>query len=521
MSVPDNPSPSAQPVPQALPGANTALALLLAINLFNFMDRQVLASVEPEISKEILHPVFGEAHEKFWSGVLAFGFLVTYMIIAPVFAWLSEQKVPRWAIICFGVVLWSLASGGSGLNWVNLLGVHLATAFWLLFITRCLVGFGEGAYGPVAPTMLADYYPVEKRGKVMSMFYLAIPVGGALGYTLGDVVANKIPGLDWRWAFYLVIPPGLLLGAFCLFMKEPPRGQTEVLPEKDLPRPGPQIMASPVETGIKPADWHITKEPPPGQAQTGFEPATDKPASQKPPPNPMNPTTAVSPRKAKWNDYADLFRIPSYVINLAGMTCLMFSIGAIAYWMPRYLDQRGADDVLGMGPRTFFGLLTAAGGLIATIAGGMAGDALRKKIPGSYFLVSGIAMIAGFPMILLALWTPFPWAWLFIFLGVFALFFNTAPTNTINANVTHPSVRATAFAVNILVTHLFGDAVSPAIVGLIAGEDRLDRGFMVVSLLMLVGGAFWIWGTVYLKRDTDAAPMRLRKMEPVSLRDMQ
>ena len=74
-------------------------------------------------------------------------------------------------------------------------------AYWALFATRCLVGVGEGAYGPVAPAMIADLYPVEKRGRIMAWFYVAIPVGGALGYAFGEVVKDL---LDWRWAF----PPG-------------------------------------------------------------------------------------------------------------------------------------------------------------------------------------------------------------------------------------------------------------------------------------------------------------------------
>ncbi len=124
-------------------------------------------------------------------------------------------------------------------------------------------------------------------------------------------------------------------------------------------------------------------------------------------------------------------------------------------------------------------------------------------------------------MFLMAIWLPFPASWIFIFLAVYCLFFNTAPTNAINANVTHPSVRATAFAFNILITHLLGDAISPALIGLIAsrtgtdGTPNLAMGFVVVSLTMLVGGLFWIWGSFYLQRDTEAAPTRLRPFETV------
>jgi hypothetical protein len=121
-------------------------------------------------------------------------------------------------------------------------------------------------------------------------------------------------------------------------------------------------------------------------------------------------------------------------------------------------------------------------------------------------------MMLGFPAVLLAIWVPFPFAWFFIFLAVFSLFFNTAPTNAINANVTHPSVRATAFALNILFTHLFGDAISPAVIGLVMSWANLDVGFAVVSVLMLIGSVFWIWGSFYLQRDTELAPTRFREV---------
>src|SRR5205807_3076224 len=135
---------------------------------------------------------------------------------------------------------------------------------------------------------------------------------------------------------------------------------------------------------------------------------------------------------------------------------------------------------------------TALAGLIATILGGLAGDWLRPRYSGSYFLVSGAALIIGFPMVLGFLWTPFPWAWIFVFLAVFCLFFNTGPTNTILANVTAPAVRATGFALNILVIHLLGDAISPGITGLLADHVSADAGVHFVAWTVLIGGMFWI-----------------------------
>src|SRR5262249_14109715 len=116
----------------------------------------------------------------------------------------------------------------------------------------------------------------------------------------------------------------------------------------------------------------------------------------------------------------------------------------------------------------------------------------------------------GFPMILLVLWTPFPLAWVFVFLACFCLFFNTGPTNTVLANVTHPAVRATAFALNIFVIHALGDAVSPTIIGYVARVGgSWEPAFRMVSVILLAGGLLGRWGVRYLQRDTAMAPLRI------------
>jgi MFS family permease len=455
----------------AAPGARSALTLLVLINLFNYIDRQVLAAVEPEIRKEffpgpkdpetgqeLIDPRTGEPQEphdaKFWMGLLSTAFLVTYMLTAPVFGSLAN-RMSRWVLVGFGVGLWSLASGASG----------LAHVYALLLITRCFVGVGEAAYGPVAPDMIADLYPVRKRGQILAWFYAAIPVGGALGYALGDRAA-ALSG-SWRMAFYLVVPPGLLLTLWCFFMPEPRRGQVDHVPEA---APG---------GGLTPE--HVPPEP-------------GAPALRK---------------RERWSDYLILLKTPSYVLNTLGMTAMTFAIGGLAFWIPAYLKEQKVEPLWGIPPKTAFGGFTALAGLTATLLGGLAGDALRRRLPGSYFIVSGAALVLAFPMLLLMVALPFPWAWIPLIASVFLLFFNTGPTNTILANVTHPLLRAPGFALNILVIHLLGDAISPPVMGAIAGVSNLGRAFQVVSVMALIGGLLWLWGARYLERDTELAPTRI------------
>ena len=439
------------------------MGLLLVINLFNYLDRQVLAAVVSHIRVDFfgtsaitsdgslamrllewLRSVFGFELENALIGSLALAFMSAYMILAPVFGWLAE-RTGRWKLVGFAIILWSLASGGSGLAWT----------FGMLFLTRCLVGVGEAAYGPVAPAMISDLYPVRMRGRVLAWFYMAIPVGSALGYVFGGTVAGWSG--SWRVPFYLVTVPGILLGLWCLWMPEPPRGRADL--SADMPVP-----------------------------------------------------------QARFRDYLVLLRTPSFVLCSLGMTAMTFAIGGIAFWMPDYIHvARGVPDLAQV--NLIFGAIVVLAGLTATLLGGLAGDWLRGRFPGSYFLVSGLAMLVGFPLLLAVLYLPFspiPWAWIFIFLAVFCLFFNTGPTNTILANVTHPSIRASAFAVNIFVIHAFGDAISPLIIGAIAdrykdasGTPGLHEGFLAVSAMVLLAALLWLWGARYLARDTARAPTQL------------
>jgi MFS transporter, Spinster family, sphingosine-1-phosphate transporter len=359
--------------------------------------------------------------------------------LAPLFGWLADRK-SRWAIIGISVIIWSAATGGSGMAaWFG--------GFALLFVMRIFVGVGEAGYGPAAPTLIADYYPVSRRGSVMAWFYMAIPLGSAMGYMIGGSMAHRF---GWPSAFFAVFAPGLLLGILCFVMREPPRGQADHV------------------------DTHVV------QRAGG----------------------------AKLADYSVLLRTPSYVLVTLGMAAMTFSISGISFWLPRYIaDVRNVGNLETVNFN--IGALTAGSGIFATLLGGFAGDFLRRWFGSSYFLVSGIAMLIACPFVILMVRAPFPLAWLYIGLAEFFLFFNTGPTNTILANVAHPSVRATGFALNIFVIHIFGDAIATPLLGKI-GHHSWTAAFMVVAAVMAVAGVLWLLGCKYLERDTAAAPHQFR-----------
>jgi MFS transporter, Spinster family, sphingosine-1-phosphate transporter len=440
-------------LPKPVKGAYLALALLFTINMLNYVDRYTLAAVGP-VAREDLMPNDPNVLTKM--GILFGVFMVTYMLFAPLFGWLSD-RYSRWRIITLGVVLWSVATWASG----------FATGFWSMLFFRCLVGVGEAAYGPAAPAILADMFPVRLRGKVIAIFYIAIPVGSALSFLVAGFILEHFakPGESaWRQAFHLMLWPGLLLAVLCLFMREPKRGE--------------------VEGGM-----------------------VEKP---KPP---------------TWADYKIIIQTRSFAYCVLGMTAMTFVMGGIVNWMPEYMLEREMAEGKGVAvdvndrlqrekalePITKnMGIVIILSGLLSTLAGAWIGDLLQKKYGGAYFYVSSIGMFLGFACFLAVLFLPLQYAWYAIFASICCLFLNTGPTNTILANVVHPSMRQMAVAICILVIHTFGDVISPSIIGFLAETTGgLKNAFLIISGLIVVSGILWWMGAKYLQKDTELAPTRI------------
>ncbi len=417
-----------QPADRTGNRAAIALWLLLAINLFNYIDRYILAAVLPRIRQEFLA---GDPNQFAKAGWLFPAFLLSYLCAAPLFGWLAD-RVSRWWLIAISVGIWSLASGWSG----------LAVSFAILLCTRTLVGIGEAGYGPAAPTILSDLYPLERRGRILSYFYLAMPVGAALGYAFGGKISDL---LGWRSAFYLVVAPGLILAGLCLLMRDPRAGST----------------------------WPAQKNRPTARDYTAL----------------------IRNKSYVINTAA----MTALVFAIGGMSAWVPDY----IFSERGHEFAASQNLLGNINLTF-GAITAAAGFLGTLLGGWIGDCLRKRYASAYFLISGVAMLLAFPATIAMLHVRFPGAWICIFLSVFFLFFNTGPANTALVNVTLPNVRSAAFGLNIFLIHLFGDAASPPLIGAIRDRSSMKAGFLVVSFAILIAALLWFWGTKYLAADTEA-----------------
>ncbi|MBX5482729.1 MAG: MFS transporter [Myxococcaceae bacterium] len=253
------PSPAARITSR---GALFGLSVLTLINLLNYLDRYIVAGVMPKVL-EAFHL------RKEEGGLLGTVFILVYMVASPLAGVLGD-RVPRRFVIAAGVFVWSLATIFSG----------LAPSFALLLVARGIIGVGEAGYGTVAPAVISDLFPRELRTRMLSFFYVAIPVGAAAGYALGGWI-----GSTWSWqaAFFVGGAPGLLLSIATLFMKEPARGA-------------------------------------------------------------MDEAGAAAPKIAFLEGLKGLGRNAVFWPTTVGYTLMTFSIGGLSYWMPTFLEQERSMD---------------------------------------------------------------------------------------------------------------------------------------------------------------------------------
>jgi MFS transporter, Spinster family, sphingosine-1-phosphate transporter len=202
-------STTSQPPRTRVSPAVATIALLLALNLLNYIDRYILSGEVAPIQHE-----FGASDQQM--GALGTAFFFVYMLAAPATGWLGDRW-RRKPLIVAGATLWSLATLGA-------LWVHSYTT---LFARQALVGVGEATFGIFAPAVLADLYPERERNRILSIFYTAIPVGAALGFLAGGTMGGL---WGWRTPFFLCSLPGFVVAALYAWMgREPQRGATDHL----------------------------------------------------------------------------------------------------------------------------------------------------------------------------------------------------------------------------------------------------------------------------------------------------
>jgi predicted MFS family arabinose efflux permease len=383
------------------------LAVLTALNFLNYIDRSILFAVQPLIQREF-H--IGDLQ----AGYLTTAFFFCYMLAAPVLGWLADHFARR-PIIVAGALVWSAAT--------------LLTAFTrdyqMLLVRHTVVGIGEASFVAAAPSMIADLFPERKRGRALSVFFMAIPTGTALGYVLGAWL-GAVHG--WRTPFYVAAGPGVLLALLLLTLPEPLRGAHDSAP------------ATPERRSL-----------------------------------------------------AGLARNRAFLSATLGMAMMTFALGGMQVWMPTFLVRVRGLKLLEA--NLFFALSTVVNGVVATLSGGWVADRLLRRRGDAYYLVSGIAMLVSVPLALAAIYVRGPAVFPLIFVATFALLFNTGPLNAAVVDSVGAQIRASALALNVLVIHLLGDALSPSVMGYISDRTQsLQLAFLAGVAAIVLSAAILLYG---------------------------
>jgi len=403
--------------------ASFGLAILSFINLFSYLDRYVVSA----LIESLKHSDLGLSDANL--GSLMSGFLVVYTLTAPVFGALGDRR-SRPRLIALGVACWSFATALSG----------FAGSYLTLLAARASVGVGEAAYVTIAPSLLSDYFPVRQRGRVMAIFFCAIPVGSALGYVVGGLVDKHY---GWRMAFFVAGVPGLLLAALCLLLRDPPRGV---------------------------------------QDNGGARTAPTNPEPRSSPPGTLRKETRLA--------YGRLIRNKPYVLTILGYAAYTFAVGGLAVWMPAFLER--ARGIPRSEATVSFGAIVVITGFIGTFVGGWLGDYCAKYSRQAYLWLSAIATLVAAPFVWMALTTNSHTLYLVCMVWAqLCLFLSTGPINAAIVNLVSATERATAIALGVFAIHLLGDALSPPLIGALSDHFSLAQAVKIVPIAVVIGGCIW------------------------------
>jgi len=404
-----------------------ALGLLTCLNLLNYLDRYILPGAQPLIQAE-----FGVSDERM--GALTTALFVTYMLTAPCTGWLGD-RFRRKPLIVAGAVLWSVATLFT--FWVH--------DYWSLYFRHALVGVGEATFGIFAPAVLSDFFPARERNRILSIFYLAIPVGAALGYLVGGQLGARY---GWRIPFFVGAVPGLLIAAaYAIFATEPRRG-------------GADAVAQPRE----------------------------------------RPSTREMLR-----NFWGLFRNPGYLCATLGMAMMVFTLGGISTWMPTFLNRFAGMSVGKAG--TILGAITVVDGLAGTALGGWLAQRWLRSNHRALYLLSAWSMILTLPLATMVFFGPPAWSIPALIGAQFFLFLNTGPLNAAICNSVGSAVRSSAIALNLFLIHFLGDTFSPQIIGHISGmaHSNLRIGLGMTLVTLVVSGVLLFAGARFAPRLGEAA----------------
>jgi len=400
------------------------LILLTGLNLLNYLDRYVLSAVLPKIEAEL-------ALTKLVEGAAATVFLVGYFATSPMFGVMGDRG-RRTRLMALGVTVWSLATLWSGLS----------AGKWSLLASRAFVGIGEASYATIAPTIIDDLAPPEKRGRWLSVFYTAMPIGSALGYLTGGAVEHAF---GWRAAFFVAGGPGLLLALLCLGVVEPERRAVAKAKE-------------PLLTALRD----------------------------------LFPLRIY--RRAVLGYAAYTFAIGGFAFWAPTFIYESF-----------HLDLKAANFKFGIITVIGGAIGTVVGGILGDRAAKRDRGELDPDRNASlgYLRIAAWSAALGAPLAAACFITSSAGLFFGVALACqIALFVSNSPINAALLRSVPEERRASAMALSIFAIHLFGDLWSPPLIGALADQFSMRAAMFTVSIGFAIGAIFWFGGGLRTRQPT-------------------
>ena len=428
--------PSEEGAYPPLPYAWYVVGVLTLAYVFSFIDRQILSLLVGPIKKDL------QISDTQMSLLMGFSFAVFYTLFGIPLGRLADSRSRR-VLIAVGVAAWSLMTAGCG----------LARKYWQLALMRMGVGVGEASLSPAAYSLIADYFPPERRATAISVYSMGIYLGSGLAFIVGGLVAKFALGQDqfdlpivgptraWQLIFFAVGLPGLLMALLACTIREPVR----------------QGMLATARA--------------PGAA----------------------PTVPVRDVWAYIRDNRSTFLCLNF-----GIACLTLSSYGAAGWVPSFFVRKHGWSPAQAG--MIFGLIVAVAGTLGVMAGGWLADRLRLRGHADAELrVALLASVGWLPFgILYPLMPRGPWAAAML---APSIFFGSAPFGVAPAAIQRMmpgAMRAQATALYLFVINLIGMGLGPTAVALVTDrvfhdEGAVDRSLLLVGLVADSAAIVLLW----------------------------
>jgi len=318
--------------------------------------------------------------------------------------------------------------------------------FVQLFMARLLIGVGEAGYAPGGSAMISGLYPIDKRAKMMGIWNAAIPLGSAIGVFLGGIIAVK---LGWKHAFGLVAIPGMIVAILFLFVKD-----------------------------YKTVDLSF------------FDTSMNK------------------VKMEKKDMIKEFITKPSVLFTYFGMAAVVFVTTSLLTWLPTYFEK-----VRGI-PQETAGKMAGSVMLLALIGaplGGYLTDLWRKTRDNARLLFPAISTLLSAIVLFIALvflTGTIQYIVLLVF-GVLVLSFISGAA-AVTQDVIHPGLRATSYAIAVVVQNLLGASTAPIIMGKIYDLTNIQTSLSVLPFILVLGSfLFWLGSRHYVKDLGKVAQIRL------------